>query len=139
MVLPINDKVVIPLQEITLTPIRAQGAGGQNVNKVASAIHLRFDIQQSSLPESYKERLLALSDSRITDEGSIIIKAQQHRTQEKNREAALQRLAVLIRKAIHTNKPRRPTRPSGTARKKRTDAKTRRGQIKSLRKKISDS
>lgn len=139
MTLPISNSVSIPLHEITLTPIRAQGAGGQNVNKVSSAIHLRFDIHGSSLPEFYKERLLALSDSRITDEGIIVIKAQQHRTQEKNREDALARLALLIRRAGHTPKKRKPTRPSGNARQKRVDKKTQRGKIKALRKKISDA
>lgn len=139
MVLSITDNVAIPLHEIILTPIRAQGAGGQNVNKVASAIHLRFDIRNSSLPAFYKERLLALSDSRLTDEGVIVIKAQQHRTQEKNREAALQRLALLIRRAIHTPKNRKPTRPTGSARKKRVDRKTKRGQVKTLRKKVTES
>jgi ribosome-associated protein len=139
MVLPISNSVSIPLSEITLTPIRAQGAGGQNVNKVASAIHLRFDIRGSSLPDFYKERLLALNDSRLTDEGVIVIKAQQYRTQEKNREDALQRLTLLIRRVGYTPKKRRATRPSGTARKKRVDSKTKRGKVKALRKKVLDS
>jgi ribosome-associated protein len=139
MVLPINNSLTIPLHEITLTPIRAQGAGGQNVNKVSSAIHLRFDIRNSSLPAFYKERLLSLSDSRLTDDGVIIIKAQQHRTQEKNRTDALERLAQIIRRAGHTPKKRKPTRPSGSARRKRVDTKTKRGKVKALRKKVSKS
>lgn len=139
MVLPINNSLTIPLHEITLTPIRAQGAGGQNVNKVSSAIHLRFDVRNSSLPAFYKERLLSLSDSRLTDDGVIIIKAQQHRTQEKNRTDALERLAQIIRRAGHTPKKRKPTRPSGSARRKRVDSKTKRGKVKTLRKKVSNS
>ncbi|MGB3209210.1 MAG: alternative ribosome rescue aminoacyl-tRNA hydrolase ArfB [Desulforhopalus sp.] len=139
MPLSISNTVSVPLHEIVLMPIRAQGAGGQNVNKVSSAIHLRFDINNSSLPEFYKERLLSIRDSRLTDDGVIVIKAQQYRTQEKNREDALERLALIIRRAVHVPKNRKPTRPSGSARKKRVDSKTRRGKIKSLRKKVTDS
>lgn len=129
----ISSNVSIPDVELDMTAIRSQGAGGQNVNKVSSAIHLRFDISASSLPEFYKERLLALSDSRISSDGVIVIKAQQYRTQEKNRQDALARLQQLIQSSAITQKARRKTKPSRNAQKKRMDKKTQRGKTKSLR------
>ena len=133
----INHHVQLADDEVDISAIRAQGAGGQNVNKVSSAIHLRFDIQASSLPDEWKARLLALRDSRITKEGVLIIKAQQFRTQEKNRADALHRLQILIRSISQVNKTRHATKPSLNARKKRMDSKTKRGHTKSLRGKVN--
>jgi ribosome-associated protein len=131
--LQITGRTSIPLREIELSAMRSQGAGGQNVNKVASAIHLRFDIHASSLNPLFKERLLKLGDNRITKDGVVVIKAQQHRTQEQNREDALNRLQELIKSVTVTPKKRKPTRPSRSAKKKRIERKKKRGQKKALR------
>ena len=133
----ITKILTIPTSEVDITPIRAQGSGGQNVNKVSNAVHLRFDIRKSSLPDNYKIRLLGMRDQRLTGDGQIVIKAQEFRSLEKNREEAFARLAEMIREAGIIMKKRRPTNPSLAAKQRRIDAKIQHGRTKSLRKKLS--
>ena len=133
--IPITPTLSIDEAEVELTAIRAQGSGGQNVNKVANAVHLRFDIRASSLPERCKAGLLALHDQRLTEDGVLIIKAQEFRSLELNRAAALERLKAIIRAALAVRKKRRPTQPSQAARQRRLDSKQRQARIKALRRK----
>ncbi len=134
--LKISEQVIIPSREIDINAVRSQGAGGQNVNKVSTAIHLRFDIKASSLPDFYQEKLLKLRDSRISKDGVIVIKAQKFRTQEQNKEDALKRLLDLIKSVSILKKKRFVTKPTKGAKRKRLDSKAKRGQLKASRRKV---
>lgn len=138
IMLVINSHISIPLEEIDFTAVRASGPGGQNVNKVSSAIHLRFDVAASSLPAAIKSRIMSYRDSRITEAGVIIIKAQNHRAQSRNREEALARLQGLLRLILKPRKVRRPTRPTLASKTRRLKRKAERGQKKSLRGRVRD-
>ena len=137
--LKINENLSIPLQEISISAIRSQGAGGQNVNKVSTAIHIRFDVQASTaISDEDRERLLKVKDRRLSKDGVIVIKSQRYRSQDKNRLDALERLAEMIRKALVEEKPRKATKPSKRSRQKRLDQKTKRGRLKESRGKVTE-
>ena len=137
--LKINDTLSIPLQEISISAIRSRGAGGQNVNKVSTAIHIRFDVRASTaISDEDRERLLKIKDRRLSKDGVIVIKSQRYRSQDKNRSDALERLAEMIRKALVVEKPRKATKPSKKSRQKRLDEKTKRGRLKESRGKVSE-
>lgn len=136
--IPVCRDIFLDEREVAFTMIRAQGAGGQNVNKVSSAVHLRFDVRASSLPDRVKDALLALSDRRLSKDGEILIKSQSHRTQERNRAEALERLVALIRQASEIERPRVPTRPTRASQRRRVQRKVAHGRIKQLRGAVKD-
>ena len=132
------ELLAVPEHEVEFSAIRAQGAGGQTVNKVSSAVHLRFDVNASSLPDDLKARLLALHDTRITDQGVVVLKAQRFRSQDKNRQDALDRLNELVRSVAAPPRPRKPTKPTHASKQRRREAKSKLSQLKALRGKVQD-